>query len=279
MIIRCWGARGSIPVSGPEYIKYGGDTTCLEIRTEGGEVIIVDAGTGIRKLGNRLLAEKRTRYHLIFTHAHWDHILGLPFFKPIYRKETSMRMFGCPFAQVSVKKMISRIMNHPNFPVDWADVPARISYQEFCDGSFTIDSVSIVPILTSHPDPGIGYKFVENGKGFVFLTDNELGYQHPGGLPYQDYRDFSSGVDLLWHDAEFTAEDYQTKKRWGHSVYTDALNLALEARVKKFGLFHHNPERTDSAVDALEENCRQIIGQSPIPLECFAVYEGMEISL
>lgn len=279
MIIRCWGARGSIPVSGPEYVKYGGDTTCVEIRTHEDEIIIIDAGSGIRKLGNKLLAEGRIQYHMIFTHSHWDHILGFPFFKPIYRRETSIRMFGCPFTQESIKKMISRVMAPPNFPVDFENVQADISYHEACADSFSIKSMKVMPILTSHPNPGMGYKFIEDGKSFVFLTDNELTFQHPGGLSYQDYMRFSSQADLLIHDSEYTEEEYKTKKTWGHSTYKDALKLALDAGVKKFGLFHHNQERTDAGVDEIVQDCRQIIRNHKANLECFAVYEGMEISL
>src|SRR5512137_2139442 len=109
MLIRCWGARGSIPVSGSEYLRYGGDTPCVEIRTADDDIVIIDAGSGIRRLGNRLLAEKRHDYTLIFTHAHWDHIMGFPFFRPIYRSNTHIAMLGCPFAQASVREMISRI--------------------------------------------------------------------------------------------------------------------------------------------------------------------------
>ena len=279
MIIRCWGARGSIPVSGPEYVKYGGDTTCVEVRTREDEIIIIDAGSGIRKLGNKLLAEGRNQYHMIFTHSHWDHIIGFPFFKPIYRKETSIRMFGCPFTQESIKKMISKVMAPPNFPVDFENVQANISYHEACEDSFSIKSMTVIPILTSHPNPGIGYKFIEDGKCFVFLTDNELTFQHPSGLSYQDYRKFSSDAELLVHDSEYTEEEYKTKKRWGHSTYREALKLALDAQVKKFGLFHHNQERSDAGVDEIVQDCRQIIDNHKANLECFAVYEGMEISL
>ena len=279
MLIRCWGARGSIPVSGHEYLRYGGDTTCIEIRTHEDEIIIIDAGSGIRKLGNSLLAEGRYRYHMIFTHSHWDHILGFPFFKPIYHKETSIQMFGCPFTQESVRKMISKVMTSPNFPVNFENVQADISFQESCTSSFSINSMTVTPILTSHPNPGIGYKFTENGQSFVFLTDNELAFRHPGGLDYQDYLNFSAQADLLIHDSEYNAEEYETRKTWGHSTYQDALKLALEARVKKFGLFHHNQERTDTAVDEIVQHCRQIIEQHQTHMECFAVYEGMEIHL
>ena len=279
MMIRCWGARGSIPVCGKEYIKYGGDTTCIEIRTHEDEIIIIDAGTGIRKLGNQLLKERRYHYHMIFTHSHWDHILGFPFFKPIYRKETFIRMFGCPSTQESVRKMIGKVMTAPNFPVDFANVQANISYQEACEDSFSIKSMVVTPILTSHPNPGIGYKFVENGRCFVFLTDNELAFKHPGGLDYKDYVNFSFQADLLIHDSEYTAEDYKTRRRWGHSAYKDALKLALDAKAKKLGLFHHNQDRTDQEVDEIVQDCRRIIENRGACLECFAVSEGMEISL
>ncbi len=279
MKIRCWGARGSIPVSGPEYLKYGGDTTCLEIRTSEDEVIILDAGTGIRKLGNRLLEERRYRYNMILTHTHWDHILGFPFFKPIYLSQTAIRLFGCPFTQDSVKKMISQVMTVPNFPVDFEKVQAEISYHQACETSFAIQSMEVTPIALSHPNPGNGYKFSQDGRVFVFLTDNELTFQHPGGLEYADYVHFSSGADLLIHDSEYTREEYPARKTWGHSVYDDALKLALDAKVKKFGLFHHNQERTDAAVDKMVRECRRAVEVQKAHLECFGVYQGMEIQL
>jgi len=279
MLIRCWGARGSIPVSGPEYLKYGGDTTCLEIRTADDAIIIVDAGSGIRRLGNRLLAEGRFEYSMVFTHSHWDHILGFPFFKPIYRKEAIIHMCGCPFNEESVKEMIAKVMSSPNFPVDYNNVRAQISYQESCQSSFAVRSLTIDPIRASHPNSGIGYKFSEHGKTFVFLTDNELTHRHPGGLDFADYVRFAAGADLLFHDSEFTEEEYRTKKGWGHSTYRAALQLALDAGVKKFGLFHHNQERTDEALDEIADNCRKIVAGRGSSLECFAVREGMEIRL
>ena len=116
MIIRCYGARGSIPVSGREYLKYGGDTTCIEIRSKNDEIIIVDTGSGVRRLGNRLLSEKRFEYNIIFTHSHWDHILGFPFFKPIYDEKTVLNLMGCTTTQGNLKKLLSRTMSQPFFP-------------------------------------------------------------------------------------------------------------------------------------------------------------------
>jgi phosphoribosyl 1,2-cyclic phosphodiesterase len=277
MLIRCWGARGSIAVSGKDYLRYGGNTPCIEIRTKDDQIVVIDAGSGIRRLGNRLLAEARLDFTMLFTHAHWDHIMGLPFFKPIYQKEARILMYGCPFSQESVREMISRIMAPPNFPVNYNDILADITYQESCREVFTVGNMNVTPIPISHPNQGVGYRFQEESKTFVFLTDNELSYRHPGGMAFEDYCAFAKGADLLFHDAEYRPEDYPQTKTWGHSVFTDALRLALCAGVPRFGLFHHNQDRTDQAVDEMVEECRKI--SAGRPLECFAVYEDMEIVL
>ncbi len=277
MLIRCWGARGSIPVSGQEYLHYGGDTPCIEIRTNDDDIVIIDAGSGVRRLGNRLIAEDRHAYTMIFTHAHWDHIMGFPFFKPVYLAETRIAMFGCPFAQASVKAIISRIMNPPNFPVNFENITADLRYQEACLETFAIGGMRVTPIPISHPNQGMGYRFEEEGKSFVFLTDNELTYRHPGGLAYEDYRAFAKGTDLLIHDAEYLPEEYRLTRTWGHSVYTDAVGLALEAGVARLGLFHHNQDRTDRAVDGMVDDCRRIVAGRP--LSCFAMHQDMEIVL
>jgi phosphoribosyl 1,2-cyclic phosphodiesterase len=279
MKIRIWGARGSIPVSGLEYNKYGGDTTCVEIRTKDDEIIIIDAGSGIRRLGNSLMAQERHRYNLIFTHAHWDHLMGFPFFKPVYFDKTQIDMFGCPFAQNSIREFLKESMSPPHFPVKLSDLKATLSYNGTCTGIFNIGSVQVVPILLSHPNQGIGYKFIEDGKSFVFLTDNELSFKHPGGLEFQEYAKFSSGADLLIHDAEFTEKDYTRTKGWGHSLYLDGLRLASEAGVRRFGMFHHNQERDDAAVDEIVHRCQDLLSEQKTVLDCFAVHQGMELDM
>jgi phosphoribosyl 1,2-cyclic phosphodiesterase len=275
MLVRCWGARGSIPVSGREYLRYGGDTPCIEIRTGDDDIVIIDAGSGIRRLGNRLIAEKRHDFALIFTHAHWDHIMGFPFFRPIYLSGTRISLFGCPIAQSSVREMISRIMAPPNFPVNFEDITASIRYQDACRETFQFGGMTITSIPISHPNQGMGYRFEEGEKSFVFLTDNELTHRHPGGLAYEDYAAFAKGADLLVHDAEYCPQEYRITRAWGHSVYTDALRLALDAGAGRLGLFHHNQERTDDAVDEMVADCRRIAGRRP--LECFALQQDMEI--
>jgi len=279
MIIKIWGARGSIPVSGKEYLKYGGDTTCVEILTECGETIVIDAGTGIRRLGNKLAEEKCCDINFIFTHAHWDHLIGFPFFKPLYLEESTIRMHRCPFHKNFVGAILSQIMAPPNFPVKYSEITARISYLEACPKEFAIGSVTVVPIALSHPNGGSGYKFIEDGKSFVFLTDNELGYVHPDGLAFNDYLKFVEGADLLIHDAEFTPEEYKSCIDWGHSAYTDAVDLALKGAVKTLGLFHHNQERADEEVDKIVADCRKRIDARGFNLECVGVSSGMAFEL
>ncbi|HOJ52180.1 MAG TPA: MBL fold metallo-hydrolase [Syntrophales bacterium] len=277
MIIRCWGARGSIPVSGPEYVKYGGDTPCVEVRTRNNDIIILDAGTGIRRLGNTLLTEGRYEYIMFFTHAHWDHLIGFPFFKPIYTSRVKIGMYGCPAAQTGIKDMLSNVMIAPHFPVDYNEIHCQIQYHEACAEQYILDSLRVSTIALSHPNEGVGYKFEEGEKKFVFLTDNELSYQHPGGRLFEDYRDFCRGVDLLIHDAEFTPEDY--KVSWGHSTYNDAVKLGLDAGVKKLGLFHHNQERTDEEIEKILAQAREMIRKAGSSMECVALYQGMELSV
>jgi phosphoribosyl 1,2-cyclic phosphodiesterase len=271
MRIKCWGSRGSIPVSGNEYIKYGGDTSCLEIRTKDDKIIIVDAGTGIRRLGNHLISEGRYSYNIIFTHAHWDHLMGFPFFKPIYLNKTNILMQGCPFAQRFVETMLNRVMSPPNFPVRYSDIRAHIEQTPVCPEQIEIGTVTIIPIRLSHPNQGNGYKFIEDDKTFVFLTDNELGFLHPGGLSFDAYKEFSAGADLLIHDGEYTEEEYRSTRQWGHSIYTTALELAIEAGVKQLGLFHLNQDRTDKQVDQMINICEEIITTKGSNLRCFAV--------
>ena len=279
MIIRCYGARGSIPVSGNDYLKYGGDTTCLEIRSKNDQIIIVDAGSGIRRLGNRLLSEQRFEYNIIFTHSHLEHILGFPFFKPIYNEKAVINMLGCPTTQGDISKLISKAMSAPLFPIQFDQLTAKINYAADCPLSFNIDSIEIYPINLSHPNIGMGYKFVEDDKIFVFLTDNELGYRHRNGRTFDEYAEFAKDADLLIHDAEYTPEEYRLKKGWGHSKYIDALNLSFKAGVKKLGLFHHNQDRSDTEQDMIVQKCRDIIKSKNTDMECFALTQTTELTL
>ena len=276
MQIICWGARGSLPVSGVGYLKYGGDTTCMEIRGAGGELIIIDAGSGIRRLGIEIQREKIHNFSLLFTHGHWDHILGFPFFRPNYFPQNSIDIYGPTQVNRSIQETLSHSMHQPNFPVEYSELTAELNYFSYSEEPFRIGNIDIKPISLSHPNGGVGFRFTENGKSFVFLTDNELGMKHPGGHDPETYIEFSKGADLLIHDAEYTPSEYQRMtKGWGHSSYTAALDLAMKAGVKRFGLFHHNTDRTDIQQDSIVQKCQIIAKHQEIKLTCFGVTQDM----
>jgi phosphoribosyl 1,2-cyclic phosphodiesterase len=279
MRIKCWGSRGSLSVCGPEYQKYGGDTTCMEIRSQQDDIIIIDAGTGIRRLGNALINEGKNEYHFIFTHAHWDHLIGFPFFKPLYLESSKFFMHRCPFGHNFVETMLSKLMTPPYFPIRYGDIKARIHYDDACPLEFAIGSVTVSPIPLSHPNKGSGYRFLENGRSLVFLTDNELGYHHDGGMTFDDYVKFCQEADILIHDAEYTPDEYVRTSGWGHSCYTDVINLALKANVKQLGLFHINQDRSDREMDVIVDQCRHLLKENNSDINCFAVESNREFHL
>ena len=269
MEITIWGARGSIPVSGPEYLRYGGDTTCLEVRGSG-EPLLIDAGTGIRRAGNRLHTGRARRIHLLFTHAHWDHVIGFPFFRPLYARGVRIDIYGCLEAQASVREILSRAMSAPGFPVDLGEVAADLVFHEACGERFEAGGLEVSTIPLSHPNGGVGYGVSDGARRLVFLTDNELALVHPGGRVAAEYARFAAGADLLLHDGELTAEEYRTRRGWGHSTWEDALGLALDARVRRFGVWHHNMRRDDDAIDRIVGECRARAGAAGSGVECFA---------
>ncbi len=279
MEIKCWGSRGSIPVSGSMYVAHGGDTTCMEIRPKSGHTIIVDAGTGIRRLGNKLMGEENRDVHLIFTHVHWDHVVGFPFFKPIYQRDVALHIYRCPFSDF-LEKALNRVMKPPYFPVRFSEIPAKTHYQPLnCPEPFEIGSLTIVPVHLSHPNHATGFKFIEDGKTFVFMTDNELDFHHARGLSYDEYVAFAQGADLLIHDGEYTPEEYERYRSFGHTTYEQALDLGLDAGVGTLGLFHLNQDRTDRDMRRIVKACRRRIRQQKRRLECVAVKADMTFKL
>jgi len=273
MEITIWGARGSIPVSGPEYLRYGGDTTCLEVRGPG-EPLLIDAGTGIRRAGDRLHNQRVRHIRLLFTHAHWDHVLGFPFFRPLYTPGVQIDIYGCLEAQASVREMLGRTMSPPGFPVDLGDVAAELVFHEPCRSHFEAGGLTVTTIPLSHPNGGVGYRIEEGTRRIVFLTDNELGSVLPGGRTRGEYAQFAAGADLLLHDGELIAADYQTRRGWGHSTWEDALGLALDAGVRRFGIWHHNMQREDDEIDRIVEECHARVAAAEAEVECFAARQG-----
>lgn len=279
MDIKCWGSRGSISVSGSGYLKYGGDTTCVEITAKSGQSIIVDAGTGIRRLGNSFLQRNIKDCFLLFTHGHWDHILGFAFFRPLQHSDMTITIQDRMVESLSTQQILDHLMKEPLFPITLNDLKATIRFDKGLNGSFSIGSVDITTIPVSHPSGGLGYKFTEEGKSFVFLTDNELGYFHPGAASISEYIAFCKNADLLFHDGEYTEQEYPRRQLWGHSSISDVLDLAAQADVKRLGLFHLNQDRTDDQMDQLVGNCRAQLKKQGLAMDCFGVDCDFEIKL
>ena len=278
MKIKIWGSRGSIPSPGKHTLKYGGNTTCLEVTLKDNTTFIFDAGTGIRNLGNRIAQESNPlEICIVFTHTHWDHMIGFPFFKPAYSKRFKINLRGGHAAKFTMRKILEHQMEAPFFPVPFSAMQAEFFYSKGEPIEKDIGLGRVMPIPLSHPNGGFGYKLIEDDKSFIFLTDNELDLRHEDGKSTQEYIEFCKGATLLIHDAQYTEEEYKLTKGWGHSTYTAATNLAIEAGVTHFGLFHHDPEHSDDDIDAIVEKSRQMASNKKSKTDCFGVYEGQEI--
>ncbi len=279
MYIKCWGARGSSPVSGKQYLRYGGCTSCLEVRANGSDqTVMIDFGTGAPTFGRECLRVNRMDLEVLMTHTHWDHITGFPMFPLLFIPGSRLRFHYNPRYQGNPEKLVIKdMMTAPHFPVKAKDLGASFSFSEV-GSEFFLGHLKISSIPLSHPNLGLGYRLECNGKIFVFLTDNELGFQHKGSKTFEDYVHFCTDADLLFHDAEyFTQEEYQHKKGFGHSLVQHVLDLAVKARVKSLGFFHHNSERTDDEIDSLVNGLSST--GSKHGLEIFAVAQDKEISL
>jgi len=287
MKVKIWGCRGSIPAPGRETLIYGGESTCVEVISDEGESLVIDAGSGIRKLGNAITREKNNNHAtILFTHAHWDHLSGFPFFKPAYSPEFSISFCGGPVPQETIMQYIRHQMDPPYFPVDISEMKAKFLAGCHCDQAICdhcpggmVKSIQCHSVPLNHPNGGYGFKLISNDKSFCFLSDNEIRFAHPGGLSRNGYVDFCSGIDLLIHDAQYTEDEYKKTKSWGHSTFMDAVDLALEAGVKRLGLFHHDPDRTDNELRYQVEICKKYITDTGNSLDCFACAEGMIIDL
>ncbi len=279
MEIKIWGCRGSLPTPGEATLRYGGNTTCLELGFDKGPPLIVDAGSGIRLLGKKIIQEQEHReLCLLLTHSHWDHLIGFPFFVPAYDSRYTINVCGGPTAQSSLRNYLEHQMQAPYFPVEFDVMKATFRFQcpELGARCGQADEIRSIPL--NHPNGGYGFKMSEGGKSFVFLTDNELDYRHEGGLSRAMYVEICRGADLLLHDAQYTDAEYAQTRGWGHSRFVDAVDLAIEAGVRRLGLFHHDPDRTDDELDAELEKCRERIRKAGAAVDCFATADGMLLS-
>ncbi|MCL2182605.1 MAG: MBL fold metallo-hydrolase [Chitinispirillia bacterium] len=250
----------------------------MEVGSAKGDLVILDAGTGIRAFGDQFAEAPGKVIHLVFTHAHIDHLVGFPYFRPIFDDRTTLHIYGAPCGADSLETALRKFMRSPYFPVDFSALPCEIIFHEVSAAPFMIGALKLTPIRLNHPNGGCGYRIEERGAAFVFLTDNELEYGKPGGET--DYFEaMCKGADLLMHDGEYTDKEYPLFESWGHSRYTDAVKLAVAAKVKRLGLFHINSRRTDKCMDAIVDDAKAIVKKCGAELECFGVGAGFEIEL
>ncbi len=273
MYIRFWGVRGSIATPGKETVRYGGDTSCIEIRC-GKEIFILDAGSGIRKLGNKILKEKPQHINILFSHFHWDHIQGFPFFAPVFNKKYSITLIGERKMNFTLEQLFTAQLMFPYFPLSLAELDAKINFQEITAKDRIIkNNVTIKLARLNHPGGCIGYRIEYGGKFFVYATDTE----HFSFIDKALLK-LSLNADVLVYDSNYTDDEYSgkigsPKTGWGHSTWTNGIKVAKAAKVKKFLLFHHDPSHDDKFMDKLEKQAQKKFKES------YAAYEGMEIIL
>jgi diguanylate cyclase (GGDEF)-like protein len=283
MLVRFWGTRGSIPAPGPRTARYGGNTSCVEVRSSDGTLIILDCGTGIRQLGLEILKQRARRIHLLIGHTHWDHIHGFPFFVPASLADCELNIFAPAGFQRSLEDALAGQMQYSYFPVKLQDLPSRIHFTELEEGLFRIGSMLVETQYLNHTAPTIAYRISDSNSTLVYVTDHEpfwnpLGavHRHPGD---QRHIEFLKKADLVIHDAQYTEEEYRTKHGWGHSTIDYATDVAVAAGVAKLALFHHDPSHDDDMVVELERYARARAAAGGAVLEVFAAAEGQVLNL
>ncbi len=281
MKIKFWGTRGSIAVPGKRTIMYGGNTTCLEITLQSGKKVIIDAGTGIRSLGDNLSAGNENReIYLLVTHIHWDHILGFPFFAPIYNPSCKILIDGFPTCMKGLRYTFDNRMGDGFFPIKFDDLKAEINYLEnLSRGKLEIDGTVIDSIPLQHPQGGLGFRFREEEKTLIFITDNELREDAWIGKSPEEYAKFCRDADILIHDSQYTQQEINDRKGWGHSDYQAVFDLAHEANVKRLILFHHDPSRTDPELTAIKALCEDLAKNINSTMIIEAAMEESELEL
>jgi phosphoribosyl 1,2-cyclic phosphodiesterase len=286
--VRFWGTRGSIPSPGPSTVRYGGNTPCLELRTDDGWLIILDAGTGIRELGRSLLDAGNglpIAGDIFLTHAHWDHIQGIPFFAPLFKKGNRFTIWGSKSLQTSIDRVVRDQMSPVVFPVSFEELQARIDFQELAEERRMGNGYEVSAFGVRHPGGAMGYRFSSgNGhdRALVYISDNELStdarYDDPPGWR-EKLVEFAHGASVLVHDTMYTAEEYRSFVGWGHSTHEQAVELALESKVERLVLFHHRPERSDDEVDRCVEICRALVARRGGSLQVLAAAEGLTLQV
>ncbi len=285
------GARGSYPISRPDNVRYGGNSTCLFLQTSGGTQIIMDGGSGVVNLGHELMdrefGQGQGQAIILVGHTHWDHILGYPFFPPFYREGNRFDFVSAGQTGLSIQEILSGQHHDLHFPVPFDDLSATIRYHDFSIGEYlTLGDAVIKTFQLNHPGLTVAYRIEADGASVLIITDTArihatrlgdgMGGIDPDPAFARRYTDaltaFAEGVDLLVHDAHFFEHEIRSKEHWGHSTGEDGLLLARTARIRNLALFHHAPEHSDADVDTLLQNTRDLARLDDIRI--FASIEG-----
>jgi phosphoribosyl 1,2-cyclic phosphodiesterase/ActR/RegA family two-component response regulator len=296
--IRFWGVRGSIPVPGKSTVRYGGNTPCVEVRADG-EIIILDAGSGIRLLGLALDKEfgpRSMKLTLLISHTHWDHIQGLPFFSPAYNQKNLIRVLGYEGARAGLATILASQMETPFFPVSLRELPSHLAIEELKETDFQLGKVEVRSKFANHPGICAGYRLLTSSGSIAYFPDNEpygplkMYLAARDGISEEQARDFAAaerakmveflqGCDLAIMDTQYTDEEYAKHIGWGHSSLSSVVSLGLDSNVGKLLLFHHDPNHDDEMIDKMVEHARGLVAKSGKPLEVEAAREGAEILL
>jgi phosphoribosyl 1,2-cyclic phosphodiesterase len=274
-----WGCRGSLATPGPETIRYGGNTSCVELELADGTVVVLDAGTGIRPLGLRL-ARRPGPIHLCLTHLHLDHLEGLGFFRPLWTEGVELHVWGPASPVTPLRDRIARYLSPPLFPMQLGDVPANVTFHDLPDEPWTIGGARFSAEPVAHPGVTVGYRIEEDGRSLVYIPDHEpaLGNDLKALSP-----DWISGyalardADIVIHDAQYTEQEYPYKVGWGHSSIADAVAFGRIARARRFVLFHHDPMHGDAELERLLDRAHELWEDAGPPPEL--AFEGMSLSV
>jgi phosphoribosyl 1,2-cyclic phosphodiesterase len=253
--VKVWGCRGSLAAPGPDTVRYGGNTSCVEVRLADGTIVVLDAGTGIRALGLSLEAEGVKRVHLCLSHLHLDHLQGLGFFAPLFDADAEVHIWGPRSPVRSLAERIGTYLSPPLFPVRLSQIPSRLVFHDVSEEGWTIGEAKVFAVPVSHPDSTVGYRIEEGGRVLAYIPDHEpaLGIDITTVEPnWISGHGLAADADLLLHDAQYSAEEYPDHVGWGHSSIDDAIAFGRATRASRLLLFHHDPSHSDDVLERLE---------------------------
>jgi phosphoribosyl 1,2-cyclic phosphodiesterase len=282
MRVMFWGTRGSVPTPGPSTVRYGGNTACVEVATAAGTCLILDSGTGIRELGLRLARQGvPISAHLLLGHTHWDHISGFPFFTPVFESGNRLAIYGVGDSERSLRDVLAGQMQSAYFPVPLSELRAELTFCELAEGKMHIDDATVRTLFLNHTSVCLGYRIEADGVSIAYITDHEPYPISEAGLSGADQRliEFVQGVDLLIQDAQYTSEEYTTRRGWGHGNTDYVVDIAVAARVRRVALFHHEPTHADTDVDRMQAAGRARARDAGSPVDVFGAIEGAALVL